>query len=137
MKPENIISELRRTGLKVTPQRIAIMEAVMMLNNHPTAENIFEFIKERHPNIASGTVYKVLETLVDKKLINKVKTDRDIMRYDAVFEKHHHLYSAESDRIEDYFDDNLNQILTDYFKKHNIPEFEIEEIKLQIIGNFK
>ena len=137
MKPENIIRELSRKGLKVTPQRVAIMEAVTMLNNHPTAENILEFIKERHPNIASGTVYKVLETLVDKKLINKVKTDRDIMRYDAVLEKHHHLYSAESDRIEDYFDDNLNQILADYFKKHNIPEFEIEEIKLHIIGKFK
>ena len=122
MKTENIISELSRKGLKITPQRVAIMEAIIMLNNHPTSQSIFEYIKELHPNIASGTVYKVLETLANKGLINKVKTDRDIMRYDAVLEKHHHLFSAESDRIEDYFDDNLNQILADYFKKHNIPK---------------
>ncbi len=59
------------------------------------------------------------------------------MRYDAITEKHHHLYSAESDRIEDYFDPELNEIIDNYFKKKGIPDFEIEDIKLQVIGKFK
>jgi Fur family peroxide stress response transcriptional regulator len=137
MKTTNVRTELMSKGLRVTPQRVAILEAVIKLGNHPTADNIIEFIKKHHPNIASGTVYKVLETLVDNRLINKVKTDRDIMRYDAILARHHHLYSAESDRIEDYFNDELITLLSDYFKTHKIPEFEIKDIKLQIIGNFK
>ena len=137
MKIEDIRTELSDKGLRVTPQRVAILEAVVKLNNHPTAENIIDFIKEHHPNIATGTVYKILEVLVDKCLLNKVKTDRDIMRYDAILENHHHLYGAESDRIEDYFDEELNTLLSDYFKTHKIPEFEIKNIKLQIIGKFK
>jgi hypothetical protein len=37
-------------------------------------ENIIDFIKTNHPNIATGTVYKTLETFVEKGLIKKVKT---------------------------------------------------------------
>ena len=40
-------------------------------------------------------------------------------------------------RIEDYFDERLNTLLSDYFKRNKIPEFEIKDINLQIIGNFK
>jgi len=67
----------------------------------------------------------------------KAKSDKDKMRYDAILEKHHHLYCFESDRIEDYFDDELNQIIEDYFEKKKIQSFEIEDIKVQIIGKFK
>ncbi len=137
MKKKEIRNKLIEKGLRVTPQRLAILEAIIMLSNHPTADNIIDFIKEHHPNIATGTVYKVLDALVENKLINKVKTDKDIMRYDAVMDKHHHLYSAESDRIEDYFDDGLNILLSEYFKKNKVSDFEIEDIKLQIIGKFK
>lgn len=137
MKIEEIRSELTRKGLRVTPQRVAILEAVIKLHNHPTAENVSEFLKEHHPNIATGTVYKILEVLVSKGLLKKVKTDRDVMRYDAILESHHHLYSSESDRIEDYFDHGVNSLLTEYFKSHQIPGFEINDIKLQLIGRFR
>lgn len=136
MKPEIIRNKLIDRGLKVTPQRIAILEAIIKLNNHPTADNIIEFIRENHPNIATGTVYKVLEALAQNGLIVKVKTDRDIMRYDAIIENHHHLYCAESDRIEDYFDDELTHVIENHFKKKGIPNFKINDIKLQIIGRF-
>jgi len=136
MKPEEFSNKLIEKGLKVTPQRIAILEAIIKLNNHPTAENIIDYIRKSHPNIATATVYKVLDALVSKGLIQKVKTERDIMRYDAIMESHHHLYCSESDRIEDYNDAELNKMLEKYFEKKGIPDFKIEDIKLQIIGKF-
>ncbi len=136
MKFKKTKETLIKAGLKVTPQRLVVLEAVTKLGDHPTAERIIDFIKQNHPNIAVGTVYKTLETFVEKEIIEKVKTDKDIMRYDAILEKHHHLYCIKSDRIEDYYDDELNQILKDYFEKKNIKDFKIEDIKLQIIGNF-
>jgi len=131
-----ITSLLSDAGLKITPQRIVVFEAVMELKNHPTAENVIDFIKTNHPNIATGTVYKTLETFVEKGLIKKVKTDRDIMRYDAITDPHHHLYSSATDRIEDFFDPELLKIIVKYFETHKIPNFKIEDIKLQIIGEF-
>jgi Fur family transcriptional regulator, peroxide stress response regulator len=136
MTTERIIKALKECGLKVTPQRIAVFDAVISLNNHPTAEYIIEFIKVNNPNIASGTVYKTLETLTRCGIIKKVRTDNDAMRYDAIIERHHHLYCSESDRIEDFYDNKLNDILDNYLKGKKIPDFKIEDIRIQIVGKF-
>ena len=133
---EQIIKKLKDAGLKVTPQRLSILEAVYNLGNHPTAENIFDHIRTAHPGIATGTVYKVLDALVENGLIKRVKTDKDAMRYDGLSEIHHHLYCADSEEIEDYFDDELDKMLRKYFKRKGISNFEIKDITLQINGNF-
>ncbi|MDQ1770506.1 transcriptional repressor [Labilibaculum sp. A4] len=136
MSSEDIKNKLTEKGLKVTPQRMAILEAIYNLKNHPTAENIIDYIKKMHPNIATGTVYKVLGALVDNRLVKKVKTENDIMRYDGVMKSHHHLYCMESDVIKDYVDEELDELLQNYFEKKNLPGFKIEDIVLQVKGTF-
>jgi Fur family transcriptional regulator, peroxide stress response regulator len=131
-----IRNRLVNKGLKVTPQRIAVLEAIITLDNHPAAENIIEYIRKNHPNISTATVYKVLDTFVSCGLIKRVKTETGVMRYDAIIESHHHLYCSESDRIEDYNDEELNRLLETYFTTKGIPDFKIEDIKLQIMGKF-
>ena len=111
-----IKDRLVEKGLKVTPQRIAILEAIYILNNHPTAEMIMDYIKDTHPGISSATIYKVLDALVENQLIKRVKTEKGIKRYDGITENHHHLYCSESEEIEDYMNENLDQLLADYFK---------------------
>jgi Fur family transcriptional regulator, peroxide stress response regulator len=133
---EFIRQKLTNAGLKVTPQRMAILEAIFELNNHPNADNIVGFIRKNHPNISTATVYKVLDALVDNHIIRRVKTDSDVMRYDAIMDKHHHLYCAHTDRIEDYADEDLDRILADHFRKKGIYGFKIEDIRLQIVGKF-
>lgn len=123
-------------GIKVTPQRMRVLEAVYQLNNHPTAENILDHIRKNDPSIGSGTVYKVLEVLVEKNLIKKVKTEKDVMRYDGIMENHHHLYCIQCDYIEDYNNEKLDQLLTEFFAENKIDNFVIDDIKVNITGNF-
>jgi len=137
MTNQEIRDKLMDKGLKVTPQRMVVLEAIDKLHNHPAADQVIEYIRKYHPNIATGTVYKVLETLARKKIINKVKTDRDIMRYDADIQKHHHIYCMGSDTITDYYDDKLNKLLRNYFRKYKVPGFTINDIQLQIVGKFE
>lgn len=137
MKKDEIINKLSEKGLRVTPQRIAILEAVNSLANHPTAENIIEYIKENYPNISVGTVYKVLDSFVENKLLKKVKTESGTMRFDPLVNRHHHLYCEASDRIEDYKDDTLDELINDYFAKKGIKNFNIQNIQLHITGTFK
>lgn len=123
-------------GLKVTPQRMIILEAVINLDEHPTAEKIIEYIKMNHSNISTATVYRVLDNLVAIGLIKKVRTEKEVMRYDAILEKHHHLYSKDAERIEDYFDPLLDKVLTKYFEEKNIPGFNIHDIQVNLTGIF-
>lgn len=132
----SIQEKLREKGLKVTPQRMAIYSAVVNLKNHPTAEHIADSIKIEYPSISVGTVYKVLNVLVDNGLLRKVKSEKDIMRYDSMLDHHHHLYCHATDRIEDYEDIELDALVKDYFEQKKIKGFKIQEVKLQITGNF-
>ena len=59
---------LASSGLKVTPQRLAVFEAVIGNTSHPTAEAIISRVQQLHSNIAVGTIYNVLDALVAKKL---------------------------------------------------------------------
>jgi Fur family peroxide stress response transcriptional regulator len=128
--------QLSCNGLKVTPQRLSILQAIHDLNNHPTAEHILMEIRKKNPRIATGTVYHVLDTLVRHKIIKRVKTDQDVMRYDGVQKNHHHLYCSQCDQIEDYNDQELDRLLMDYFRNKKLKGFRIEEFVLQIKGKF-
>ena len=136
MDTEFLRNKLAAKGLKITPQRMAILEAILKLENHPSAENVMDYIRRNHPNISIATVYKVLDVLVENNLIGRVKTDKDVMRYDAILENHHHIYCNDSEKIVDYFDEDLDHLLLDYFKRKEIPNFKIDEIKLHIIGKY-
>jgi len=137
MNSTEAADKLKQKSLRVTPQRVAVFQIVCRLNNHPTAENIIRNIRESHPNISVGTVYKVLDTLVECNLLGKVKTEKGTMRYDPVLSGHHHLYCKETDRIADYEDPELDKMLEAYFSKKKIENFTIKDIKLEITGNFK
>ena len=133
---ESFQSKLKDAGLKVTPQRIAVLEAIFSLKKHPSSEDISQAVKKNHPNIAKGTIYNILDFYVNKGIVSRVKTDKGAMLYDAVTEKHHHLYCSESDRIEDYYDKDLDSLLDEFFRKKKIKGFEMDDFKLQLIGRF-
>lgn len=137
MNSENfLVNQLREKGMKATPQRIAVLRAFESLKNHPSTDNIIEYIKDHYPHIAVGTVYKILDSMVEVGLVTRVKTEKDNMRYDHILSNHHHLYCAETDKIEDYYDEDLNKMLEDYFVSKSIDGFDIKEIRLQIKGHF-
>jgi Fur family peroxide stress response transcriptional regulator len=136
LSSEQVSQKLKEAGMKVTPQRQAILEALYVLGNHPTAENIADYIRKSHPGIATGTVYHVLDIMEQNGLVKRVKTEKDSMRYDPIMQRHHHIYSPETERIEDYFDPVLDEMLKEYFQQKKLPDFTIDNIILQINGTF-
>lgn len=135
-RERKVIDRLSGCGMKITPQRVAVLETICKMENHPTAEQVTQKVRERYPNISTATVYNILDAFVVKGLIKKVETGKDVMRYDAILEPHHHLYGQEPEHIADYFDENLDHILEDYFRNKEIPGFSIENIRVQIYGQF-
>lgn len=136
MSRKNLIRLLTQHNLKLTPQRFAVYEVLVALD-HPDADEITRMVKESNPGIAKGTIYNVLDLFCEKEIIRKVKTDEGKMRYDAIVQKHHHLYDQKSTRIYDYINEELDELLENYFAEKNIKNFNIKEIKLQIVGDKK
>lgn len=133
----NISDKIKNRGLKLTTQRMIILEAVYDLGNHPATEEIIKYVQTKNPAISQGTIYKTLETFVENKIISKVTTSGGVFRYDGITKMHHHLHESGSQRIEDYHDEALNNILIDYFNKKEIPGFQVHHIKLNIKGEFR
>lgn len=134
---QEIALKLNNNGLKITPQRIAVLQTLYKFRKHPTADELFAKVSKTIPGLSNTTIYNTLDTFVKKGLVKKVKTEAGVMRYDAVTEHHHHLYCVVSDRMEDYFDPELDRLLTNYFERKRIKGFNVSDIRLQLMGDFE
>lgn len=132
---DNIKNILTAGGLKATHQRLVIYEVTAKMDHHPTADHIYEAIKKDYPSISLGTVYKTLETFVEKGLLKKVFTKESQMRYDPKTESHGHIYCANTNEIVDYYDTELTDLITQFFKKKRVNNLHIKNITLQINAN--
>jgi Fur family ferric uptake transcriptional regulator len=92
---------LRRRGLQVTAQRLAVMRAV---SDHPhsTADDIETVVRERLGAVSRQAVYDVLTTLTEKGLLRRIQPARSPARYeDRVDDNHHHLICRSCGRMVD------------------------------------
>ena len=123
---------LNEHGLKSTHQRLVIYKCLMDTDAHPTADEIYNSIKEGYPTISLATVYKTLESLATAGLANKVMSNDGYMRYDGNTELHNHIYITNTHEIVDYEDSELSELLQSYFDKKNISNLKISNVKVQI-----
>lgn len=65
MEKPDLEKQIRDAGLKVTPQRINVLE-LLYKSNHPTAEFLIDKIKEKFSSISSGTIYNILDVLAKR-----------------------------------------------------------------------
>lgn len=135
-KLENIKNILVDSGLKATQQRIAVLDALMKLRNHPTAEELYQYLRKSYPTISLATIYNTLDSFAKNGLVRVVRMSNDCARYDAILQKHFHLYSQDTNEIADYFDENLEKIVTEYINNNKIDGFEVKEVQIQFIGKF-
>ena len=81
---------LKQHNLKVTPQRVAILEYVLNSFSHPTADTIYQGMVESYPSMSLATVYKTLDTLRNQGVIVELNLGEDSNRYDANKAPHAH-----------------------------------------------
>jgi Fur family transcriptional regulator, peroxide stress response regulator len=86
-----LIAVLREHGWKVTPQRIAVFEALHACGSHPTAEEVYEIATERIGAISIRSVYQTLHELVDVGEVRAVHIVPGPTRFDPTSTHHDHL----------------------------------------------
>lgn len=83
---------LRHLGLRVTPQRLLVMEALADGNGHLTADEIMRWTAERYPAINLATIYRTLDLLTSVGLVTQTDLGSGVAHFELVGESlHHHL----------------------------------------------
>ena len=88
-----MLRDLKRAGLKLTPQRIAIVRLFSSDPSHPTAQDLFERLRPSFPSMSFATVYNTLDALARAGLAGLVRLPGkrgDAARFDPNREPHHH-----------------------------------------------
>jgi len=98
---EEFKQKVKASGLKVTPQRLAVYKEIASRSDHPSAEELYESLKDKIEGISLTTVYRTLSSLEKAGLVKRVPTLRDKVRYDARVEPHSHFLCLECGKIYD------------------------------------
>ena len=87
-----IIERIRRLRLRVTPQRVLVMEALSSAGGHMTADAIMRWTAERYPAINLATIYRTLDVLTSAGLVTQTDLGGDATYFELVGDSlHHHL----------------------------------------------
>ncbi len=90
-----------KTQNRMTRQRRVILEELSKVTSHPTADEIYNMVREKMPNISLGTVYRNLDLLAENKQILKLETAGNIRRYDANMHPHSHIRCISCGKVHD------------------------------------
>ena len=120
-----------RKSQRNTRQRTVVLEELKKLSCHPTAAKLYEIARARMPNISLGTVYRNLELLAQKGVIQKLQISGAEARFDANPEQHCHVRCIRCERVDDVHD-----LPEDFVKGqvHSLAGYDIVGYRLDFLG---
>jgi len=90
-------------NMRLTSQRQVILEELKKVKSHPTANEIYDMVRKRLPRIGLGTVYRNLDLLAERGIINKLDVCGEQKRFDGNISPHYHIRCNQCNRVEDIF----------------------------------
>jgi len=104
--PDRDIQKLRKLfgdrGLKLTHQRLEVYAVLAASKDHPSAETVWERVRERAPTVSLDTVYRALGTFERHGLAQRIPIEGDQWRYDGDVSRHHHMVCLTCRSIVDF-----------------------------------
>jgi Fur family peroxide stress response transcriptional regulator len=105
------VARCRERRVAVTPQRLAVIGALLASENHPSTEEICAAVRRRNPHVSLATVHRILEQFCEVGEARKVTLLHDVARYDGNLEPHHHVLCVLCRRVNDIEIPELDKLL--------------------------
>jgi Fur family peroxide stress response transcriptional regulator len=99
---EQALSKLKNTGVRMTPQRHAILSYLLDSMTHPTADDIYRALESKFPNMSVATVYNNLKVFIEIGLVRELTYGDSSSRFDADMTEHYHALCEECGKISDF-----------------------------------
>ena len=115
---ENLSQELKNKNIRLSHQRLKVLEYMTNNRCHPTVDQIYNDLHKEIPSLSKTTIYNTLKTLIETNLVKIITIEDNETRYDIVTNNHGHFKCQSCGNIYDFEInvDSLNSKDLDYFK---------------------
>ena len=118
---EELSNELKKNNIRLTHQRLKVLEYLSNSTKHPTVEQIYKELKQEVPSLSKTTIYNTLNYLAELNLVKVLAIDDNEAHFDAVTETHGHFKCDSCGEIYDF------DIQMDSCSTENLYNFKINE----------
>ncbi|WP_281417549.1 peroxide-responsive transcriptional repressor PerR [Lentibacillus saliphilus] len=130
-KLHHAIDTLKGSGVRITPQRHAVLEFLMNSETHPTADDIYKALEGKFPNMSVATVYNNLRVLREIGLVRELTYGDASSRFDANTTEHYHIICNSCGKIVDFHYPVLDEIES---LAEQVTGFNVTHHRMEIYG---
>ncbi|WP_405099846.1 peroxide-responsive transcriptional repressor PerR [Oceanobacillus sp. FSL H7-0719] len=131
-KLRDAIDTLKESGVRITPQRHAVLEYLLNAMIHPTADEIYKALEGKFPNMSVATVYNNLRVLREIGLVRELTYGDSSSRFDCnTSEEHYHIICEECGKIVDFHYPSLEEVES---LAEQVAGFDISHHRLELYG---
>jgi Fur family ferric uptake transcriptional regulator len=123
---------LEQNHLKQTKQRELILQAFLEAKRHVTSDELYQSVREDHPNVGYTTVYRTMKLLVEAGLATERHFDDGITRYEIEQEHHDHLVCVKCGKIQEFESELIEDTQSEIARGHG---FQILRHRHELYGH--
>jgi len=125
------LDTLKSTGVRITPQRHAILEFIIQSMSHPTADDIYKALESKFPSMSVATVYNNLRVFREAGLVKELTYGDSSSRFDFVTNDHYHMICDACGKIVDFHYPGLDEV--EHLASH-LTGFDVSYHRMEIYG---
>ncbi|WP_407681757.1 peroxide-responsive transcriptional repressor PerR [Pseudalkalibacillus salsuginis] len=128
---QTAVDTLKDAGVRITPQRHAILEYLIQTMSHPTADEIYKALEDKFPNMSVATVYNNLRVFKGAGLVKELTYGDSSSRFDCVTTDHYHIICEDCGKIVDFSYPGLDEV--EDVAKH-VTGFKVVNHRMEVYG---
>jgi len=110
-RTEKMTAALRKAGIRVTRQRIALLGVLADADDHPDAVGLLERTKLVEPSVSLATVYRTLTVLEEEGVVQRHAFQGGGARFETAHEEHHdHILDVDTGEVIEFQSDKIEQL---------------------------
>ena len=131
---QRFLDFIAKKNLRMTSQRMVIIETAFSTDQHFTAEQLLEWSRERDKSVSRATVYRTLPLLTESGLVREMDFGKDYKFYDpnyADHPNHNHIICQDCEKIVEFESEKIARLEDEISHKLG---FSVKTQRLQITG---
>lgn len=121
----DVVRILRDHGVQPSAQRVAVAEYVLFTQEHPSADQVWQRVRQGFPMLSRATVYNTLNLFVQRGLLQDLVLAEGRVVFDPKLDPHHHFVDADTGRIEDVPWDALEVRNVEQLSGYDVQHYQV------------